>query len=164
MCCRRRLKKQQPHNKTKQNKIKQMNCTSTAKGCSLVPRESVAENKLATDAKTKTPPLGNLMIHKIKKRLRHQRLLIIYRSHQVAIILFVCRSHWWVTLLGDVRPESSATNISLRWKSLCHCVRREWLQANTAVVFINFCLYCSAAVQSRPVCLFKNAGPARRAF
>lgn len=89
MCCRRHLKK---NSTTKQNKIKQMNCTSTAKGCSLVPRESVAENKLATDAKTKTPPLGNLMIHKIKKRLRHQRLLIIYRSHQVVIIVCLPQS------------------------------------------------------------------------
>lgn len=149
-----------PLKKTKQNKIKQMNCTSTEKGCSLVPRESVAENKLATDAKTKTPPLGNLMI---KKCLQHQRLLIIYRSHQVIII--VCLPQSLVSYASGCRQTGVKHHKYIVGKVFAtHCVRREWPQTSNVVVFINFCLYCSIAVQSSPVGLFKNPGLAHRAF
>lgn len=124
-------------------------------------RENPWQNtNLQADAKTKTAPSGKLMIHKRKKCLQHQRLLIIYRSHQVVII--VCLPQSLVTLLGDVRQEWGSTKILLHWKKSFLLCKTE-MTLNSVLVFINFCL-CCGKVQSRLVCLFKNPGLAHRAL
>lgn len=148
-----------PHHRTQT-----INCTSPAKGAvceSAVPREAVAQNKPATDAKTKTPPLGNLMIHKTKKRLQHQRLLITYKSHQVIIVCLQSSLVSYASGRCQTGVNHHKNSVSLEQSSLL--CNREWLQTNTGIVIVNFCLY-RGAVQSHPICLCKIPGSARRAF
>lgn len=148
-CCRR-------HRKAKQSGANELHidCKRLQPGPARI---CARKQTCKLTAKQKTPPLGNLMIHKIKKCLQHQRLLIIYRSHQVVII--VCLLQSLVTLM---ERESSTAKIILHWKKSFPLCKTE-MTPNTVLVFINLCLFCGT-VQSRPVCLFENAGLARWAL